>query len=230
MRVYTVNDIIPKYDTLLRYCMKLTYFNKQEAEDLLHDTICAYASKEPKEFERDYHFLCSIEKACKFRLLTNIRDNRLKISDNDVEYYVENDNDLGYEQNFLGDYDRNVDIYYITKDLSYFEKKMLYNLHNGYSEKELKEHYNLSSIYFTELFSKFNGEVFVNNKRRKDTNNILPKITNDKHRRVYKLYLDKISYSDIAERTDTPYSTIEQIIYRVKKKYGKEEKLQSQEV
>lgn len=227
MRIYTVEDIIPKYDTLLRYCTKLTNFNTQEAEDLLHDTIYSYISKKPKEFERDYHFLCSIEKACKYRFLEGIRKKKLELAESDVDYYLNYDiADAGYEQNFLGDYDRNVDIYYITKDLSYFEKKMLYNLHNGYTKKELKENYNLSSIYFTELFSRFNGEVFIGNGRREDIDDILSKITNDRHKRIYKLYLDKISYSDIAERTNTPYSTVEQTIYRVKKKYGKN-KIQS---
>ncbi len=228
MRIYTVEDITPKYNTLLRYCMKLTNFNKQEAEDLLHDTIYSYAIKEPKEFERDYHFLCSIEKACKFRFLEGIRKRKLDVVESDVDYYLSYDiANPGYEQNFLGDYDRNVDIYYITKDLSYFEKKMLYNLHNGYTKKELKENYNLHSSYFTKLFSKFNGEVFVGNRGRKDIGGILSKITNDKHKRIYKLYLDKISYSDIAERTNTSYSTVEQTIYRVKKKYGSEIKVQS---
>jgi len=225
MRIYTVEDIIPKYNTLLRYCTKLTNFNIQEAEDLLHDVIYNYILKEPKEFERDYHFLCAIEKACKFKFLENIRKAKLDTVDNDVDYYL--DYDLGYDQNFLGDYDNNIDVYYMTKDLSYFEKKMLYNLHNGYTKQELKENYNLHSSYFTKLFSKFNGEVFVNSSKYTNTDNILSKITNDKHKRIYKLYLDRVPLADIVERTNTSYSAVEQTIYRIKKKYGKEKESQS---
>lgn len=228
MRIYTVDDIISKYSILLRYCLKLTRFNVQDAEDLLHDTIASFITKEAKEFERDYHFLCYIEKSCKFRFLENIRRKKLDVVENNIDYYLDQDKiDVEYDQNLLGSYKSNLEVYNITKNLSYSERKMLFELTNGYTKKELIKNYNLSRDYFIKLLSKFDGEIFIDNRRHKDINDTLSKLTNDKHKRIYKLYLDKVSLNDIVERTNTPYSTVEQIIYRIKKKYDKKEELQS---
>lgn len=243
MRKYTIEDLLKIKKDLVHYCNKFYTIKGvrlyDKVEDLLSDITYKFLTTDSirdKIYENDFHFLSVMKLLCKYTYLQQKRKKTLLISAQDLDYHLDmGEVDVEYQQNIFGSFEENRDIYMMIRYLTYFEKKMLYELSRGYTKQELKEQYKLRSTYFSELFRKFNGEVFkkqvLNDTPVKYTrpaikstsydhfkDNVLPKISNKDHRLMYSMYLDKVSLDHISRYFKTSKSSVGVTINRINKK------------
>lgn len=233
-KIYTIEDYLKFKDKIYKHCLFLEKNDIDKAEELYSETTySALIYLKDKTFTSDKHFINTMG-----RISYNILLNRKKLAKSKPVYYLEelivHDNDgeedsiQAYEipdpPRVFNSYENNIDIHYLTSGLTYFKKKIFYELYLGFSKQELVEKYKIAYSFFTRNFENLNFEKFMGPKPEKVVSahtalkrDILQYIDNDKHKKMYEMYLDKVPFEKIAASFKTSKSAIGVTINRINK-------------
>jgi len=141
-KIYTIHDFFHNKDKIYKHCLVLNKNDVEKANDLFGETtirLLEILDNTKFESTKRFIFFCGkvasnvskeISRANKnIMYLEDIHNN--KINDDEEDEKNNTAFEIPVEQHYFTSFEENPDIYYITKNLSYLEKRIIQELYNG---------------------------------------------------------------------------------------------------
>jgi len=252
-KIYTIHDFFHNKDKIYKHCLVLNKNDVEKANDLFGETtirLLEILDNTKFESTKRFIFFCGkvasnvskeISRANKnIMYLEDIHNN--KINDDEEDEKNNTAFEIPVEQHYFTSFEENPDIYYITKNLSYLEKRIIQELYNGYTIGQVAYRFKLKVNTIDNLLKRFDGLKFnkfnkncLDNKIKesvdcqiiaesnfKDNEGLLEFISNKKHKNIYARYLNNQSLDSIAKAYNTTRSAVGVTIKRINDKLRKE--------
>lgn len=224
-KIYTIEDFIKFKKQIFTYCLKLEN-DLDRAQELYSKTSldAVIYLKKTHMFDSDSHFINTMNSISRHSLLVRKKSAEVK----NKQYHGV---DLIEEQALEGkrfsvnpavfaSFETNLDLFMLMRHMSYFEKKVIYELYLGYSKEEITKSYKLSGTTLYNILDKLRKEP--KKEPNKVDKRVLNKISNTKHRKMYSMYLNEVPFSTIAKKFKTSKSSIAVTINRINKNLKKD--------